>query len=359
MSSAHLNRIVASATVTATAVLSVLYAAYKVRLTLLIFILAILLSYLLFPLVELLERNTSGRMSRTTCVVIVYCVLGILVAAAVTIFDKQIASEAAEFARTGAEFADDSKTAAHSATRRLPGGGQFNYLIQQAAELVRENATPILEKVGKELVRYAQHVVFLVLIPILSFLFLKYSSHMKRTLFQHVEGPNEGFLRSLLHDLDSFLAHYVRTVMVLSLTTVLAYGLFLSLMRVQYCLVLAGAAGALEPIPFVGPLSAAILVIATALLSGNPHLPWIVLFLVGHRLFQDYVLNPMLMSSGLRLNPLLVIFAVLAGEQLAGVPGVLLSIPMLGTLKILFYNVRRHLDPDSLMVKDLPVSTAH
>lgn len=359
MRSLRLNQTVASATLTAVVVLSLLYAAYRLRLTLLIFVLSVLLSYLLFPLVEFLERNTSGRISRTGCVVVVYCLLGISLTAAGTIFGKQIVSQAAELARTGAEVANDPKAAPQFAIRQLPGAGRFSSLLQQLADIVQENAKPILKRVGEELVRYARHLVFLVLIPILSFLFLKYSSHIKPALFRQTQGSNQGFWRSLLHDLDAFLAHYVRTVLALSLATVLAYGVFLSLLRVHYSLVLAGAAGFLEPIPFIGPLAAAVLVLATASLSANPHLPWVVLFLVVHRLFQDYVLNPLLMSSGLQLNPILVIFAVLAGEQLAGVPGLLLSIPVLGTLKIFLYSVQRHLERGSLSVKGEPVSTAH
>src|SRR3954451_3356444 len=161
MSPLSFNQTIASATLTAVAVLGILYAAYRVRLTLLIFVLAVLLSYLLFPLVEVLERNTSGRISRTGCVVVVYCLLGILLTAAVTIFGKQIASEAAELARTGAEFANDPTAAPRFAIRQLPGAGRFNVLLLQLAAVVRENATPILKHVCKELVRYAQHLVFL------------------------------------------------------------------------------------------------------------------------------------------------------------------------------------------------------
>jgi predicted PurR-regulated permease PerM len=53
-------------------------------------------------------------------------------------------------------------------------------------------------------------------------------------------------------------------------------------------------------------------------------------------LIQDYVLQPYLMSSGVALHPLLVIFGVLAGEQVGGVPGMFLSIPVLATLRVIY-----------------------
>jgi predicted PurR-regulated permease PerM len=202
---------------------------------------------------------------------------------------------------------------------------------------------PVLKRIGGQLFRYAGHLVFIVLIPILSFLFTRYGSSMRAGLYEWLDGVNRGFWRNVICDLDKFIAHYVRAVLLMSLATFLAYGGFLSLVRVRYGLVLAGTAGLLELIPLVGPLTAAVLVLGMAVFSGFPHLLWLVLFLICYRLFQDYVLNPLLMSSAAQLNPVAVIFGVLAGEQLAGVPGVLLAIPVLGTVKIFAIRSREHL----------------
>jgi predicted PurR-regulated permease PerM len=58
-------------------------------------------------------------------------------------------------------------------------------------------------------------------------------------------------------------------------------------------------------------------------------------------MFADYVLNPYLMSSGIELHPLLVLLAVLAGETLAGVPGMFFSIPVIAILRVIYLNLRR------------------
>ena len=56
--------------------------------------------------------------------------------------------------------------------------------------------------------------------------------------------------------------------------------------------------------------------------------------------FQDYVLNPYLMSEGVEVSPLLVIVGLLAGEQLGGVTGIFLSVPVLAALKIILIRAR-------------------
>ena len=84
----------------------------------------------------------------------------------------------------------------------------------------------------------------------------------------------------------------------------------------------------------LGPLVAALIILAVAGLSGYAHLLWLVGFIALYRMVQDYVLNPYLMSDGVSLPPLLVLFGLLAGEELAGVAGIFLSVPLLAAAKI-------------------------
>jgi len=78
-----------------------------------------------------------------------------------------------------------------------------------------------------------------------------------------------------------------------------------------------------------------------AVFAGYPHILAILIFLGAYRVFQDYILNPHLMSSGVALHPILVIFGALAGEALAGVPGMFLSVPVLATLRVVLVRIRK------------------
>jgi predicted PurR-regulated permease PerM len=67
---------------------------------------------------------------------------------------------------------------------------------------------------------------------------------------------------------------------------------------------------------------------------------WLLIFIIAYRMFQDYVLNPMLMSEGVEVSPLLIIVGLLAGDELAGVTGIFLSVPVLAAIKVLFVRMR-------------------
>ena len=128
---------------------------------------------------------------------------------------------------------------------------------------------------------------------------------------------------------------------ILSAATFASYSLFFAAAGVPYAVLLATIAGVLEFIPVAGPLSAAAAALLVAGFSGYPHLLWMVVFLIAYRLFQDYVLQPYLMSSGVEVHPLLIIFGVLAGEQVGGVTGMFLSIPVIATLRVVFLRLRK------------------
>jgi predicted PurR-regulated permease PerM len=110
---------------------------------------------------------------------------------------------------------------------------------------------------------------------------------------------------------------------------------------VPYALLLAAIAGMLEFIPMIGPFTAAVTIVLVAGFSGYPHLLWVLIFLGVYRLFQDYVLSPRLMSSGMELHPLLVMFGVFAGGEIGGIPGTFLSVPVLALVRILYRRLER------------------
>jgi predicted PurR-regulated permease PerM len=155
------------------------------------------------------------------------------------------------------------------------------------------------------------------------------------------EGTRRDMINEIAADLHLLLAQYMRALVLLAAAVFLAYGVFFSLLGVPYGILLAAIAFPLEFIPMVGPLAGSAIILLVAGLSGFHHLLWILLFLAAFRLFQDYVLSPRLLSAGMELHPLLIIFGVLAGGYLAGIAGSFLSVPVLATLRIVYRQLEK------------------
>ena len=154
-------------------------------------------------------------------------------------------------------------------------------------------------------------------------------------------GPRRDSIRQIVEELNMLFAQYMRALVLLTVAAFVIYGIFFSLIRIPFGILLAAVASVLEFIPLIGPLTAAIVILAVAALSGFHHLLWIVAFLAGLRIFQDYVLSPHLLSKGMELHPLLIIFGVLAGASIAGIAGSFLSVPILATLRVVLRQLHK------------------
>jgi predicted PurR-regulated permease PerM len=198
------------------------------------------------------------------------------------------------------------------------------------------------------LVSHAEIVVFIVLVPVLSFYFLKDGQGILSSILNAVRPSKRKIFNDIANDLHLLLAQYMRAMVLLGLATSIAYAVFFWIIGLPYGLLLGAIAFFFEFVPMVGPLTAAAIILLVAGLSGFGHLFWIIVFLIAFRLFQDYVLAPLLMSKGIKLHPLLVIFGVLAGSQLAGIPGAFLSVPVLATLRIIYRQLWKQPPPVAL-----------
>lgn len=147
-------------------------------------------------------------------------------------------------------------------------------------------------------------------------------------------------LDDLLADVNLMLASYIRALTLLAVAAFTAYAIFFSILSLPYAVLLAALAGMLEFIPMVGPLTAGAIIVMVALLSGS-HTLTVLIFLLAYRMFQDYILSPHLMGQGVELHPLLVLFGVFAGAEIAGIPGTFLSVPVLALVRVVYLRIRK------------------
>jgi len=111
----------------------------------------------------------------------------------------------------------------------------------------------------------------------------------------------------------------------------------------KYALLLGILAGIFEFVPLLGPVTIGIVATLTAVGSDRPiHAVYVASFLIVLRLLQDYVLYPRIVRGGIHMHPLAIILSVLAGEQVAGIPGVFLSIPIVAVLTVFYRHIIEH-----------------
>jgi predicted PurR-regulated permease PerM len=117
--------------------------------------------------------------------------------------------------------------------------------------------------------------------------------------------------------------------------TLIAVGL--TLLGVPYAVAIGMIAGVLNVVPYLGPVAAAGFAALSGLFTGSPWLAlWAVVIVLAVQQFDNLWLNPRIMSSNVDLHPVLVVFSLLTGATLFGVPGMLLAVPVAAICKGLF-----------------------
>ena len=314
-------------------VLAVVYAS---RHTLMIFTLALFFSHLIAPIVAFFERTVPAKVPRVAILVLVYVVLLVAIVLLMISIGSRIGEQAVSL---GARLSQVVNQADPLSGLPLPEW-LLQFLKDRVGDL-EQHVLPILSTAGMQIVNGVGNVLSTILIPILSFFFLKDGAAIRKGIVDSFSHANQTVVNEIIVDLHLLLAQYIRALVLLSISTFIFYTGFLSIAGAPYAILLAGIAALFEFIPVVGPLTSSVAIVLVAAFTGYPHLWWLVIFLASYRIFQDYVLNPYLMSSGVEVHPLLVLFGVLAGEQIAGVPGMFFSVPVIAAVRVIFVRLRR------------------
>ncbi|MDO8320465.1 AI-2E family transporter [Rhodoferax sp.] len=178
----------------------------------------------------------------------------------------------------------------------------------------------------------------LLLAPFLAFFMLRDGWRFRKFLIRAV--PNAYFERCLylLNQVDRTARLYFVGLIKLTVldTACLAAGLML--LGVSEAVLLGLLAAVLAWIPFVGSIVGCfllVLIVATDF-PGNPDMVYatVVLFLAV-RLLDDFVFMPLTIGKSLNMHPLLTVLMIFVGGAVAGVPGLMLVLPVLGVIMVL------------------------
>ena len=147
--------------------------------------------------------------------------------------------------------------------------------------------------------------------------------------------------KPLLERMEQALASYVKGQLLLSFIIGASSGLGLWILGLagalphggRYALLFGAWAGVTELIPYVGPWLGALPPVLYALVTHPISALWVAILYLAIQQLEGHLVVPNVMGRSLRLHPLLVIFGLLAGGEIYGFPGILVSLPLLSAAR--------------------------
>jgi len=318
-----------------------LWVLYRLQSLVFLLALAAAFAYVVAPLVRLMERpvRLAGRrrqLPRGLAIAVVYLVLGTCAIVGGALLLPIASEQAHDMIARAPSYAQSIAAWEHGWSReyeRLRIPVTLRHSIDESMTAMGQAA---FESTRATLVALVVAVLpWMILTPVLSFFLLKDATALRRLVLMAL--PHRVRLRGhqLFEEANATLAAYIRAQLIACLLVGTVCGAGFAALGVPYAVLLGVLAGALEFIPLVGPL----LVALAAAIVGALHAPilavWALTFLGLVRIVQDYVIFPRLMRRGVRLHPLAVIVAVLAGAALAGVVGMFLAVPVAAMASVL------------------------
>jgi len=323
---------------------------FEIRTLLLLLIVSIFFCYLVAPIVHFLEQpiylaSHEIRMPRPVAIAFVYLLIAVVLFAGAQLIWPPLSQQVADLAKDLPGYAKSAETGvnkifndANSWMRHVKLPPQWrDAVFTRASELANTLAGWLTESLAGAL-GYLQYLTWPILVPILSFFLLKDAMYFEQNLITLL--PNERLQKRahwLLMDVSRTLAAYIRAQITACLVVGTVMMIGLTVIGAPYPVVLGAIAGLLEFIPLVGPLISAVAIFGLTLTVSFKTALIVALFLAVLRMVQDYFIYPKIVGRGIKMHPMVVIMAILAGAEIGGLIGIFLSIPVVG-LVIVFYT---------------------
>lgn len=291
-----------------------------------------ILATIFLPFCKWLESKKVPRLlSPLLCLLI----LLILIAGIVLLISWQIS-----------ELANDAAIIRERATKLFDN---FQQYIYDTANISKEEQTKIIKDEQSSVTKFIPSIlgslayIFtnFIFILIYIYLILYYRIHIRDFILKLAIPDQKNEVRQVVYKAAKVSQQYLIGLAKMIVCLWIMYGIGFTIAGVENPIFFAILCGLLEIVPFIGNITGtALTVLVSAAKGGDSSILAGILLTYGIVQFiQGWVLESIIVGPQVRINPLFTILALVLGELIWGIPGVILAIPLIAMLKIVYDHV--------------------
>lgn len=311
-----------------------LYFLYLIRGIFLSLALAVLLVYLLSPIVVAVEKKGTPRV---WAIAVVYLALTILVISLILFGMPYVLVQMDNLINALPGYTREAQRLVESlqagyVRAGIPEG--LRNVIDQRIITIEEYLIWLANGVVEGVLGLAGYLFNVLLAPVLAFYLLRDVEMVKEKLIRLVPLPIRDDALHLGREIDRVLNNFVRGYLLVGVIVGALTATALTLLGLEFAVMLGVFAGLMEFIPYFGPFIGAVpAVVLAAMQSKWLALKVVIAFVIIQQL-ESIVISPKILGTRVGLHPVLVILALLAGGQLYGLVGILLAVPVAAVLRV-------------------------
>jgi predicted PurR-regulated permease PerM len=323
---------------------------------LLIFVIAAVIALILNPVVAFVQRP---RVPRGLAVLIVYVAFFLTLVGIGFLLANPISNQVRTFTDNLPHIVKEANNTIANVQNELDRRGvhleivkQGKTALQSIQDKVAKSASKFVSFGGSLLTEAASAIFDLVLVFVLSVYMLVYGERIGKLVRRGMPDgdgtPADDYPILVQHAVSRYVGGQLAFSVLMGASAGLSLYVF-GLIGIfpdgrKYALAFGLFYGVMELVPYVGPILGAVPPVLVALITDPIVGLWVALLFVGLQQLEGHIVAPQVFGHTLRINPLLVIFALLLGLQLHGIVGALIALPILAILRETVVYLSRHIE---------------
>jgi predicted PurR-regulated permease PerM len=304
--------------------------------------LSIILAEAIRPLVTRLQRR---RIPQPLAVILIYLGIIAILCGLFWVVLNPVISEENSLATQFPNYLAHIQQWFTEQERALRNSPATRSLVQQASEALASSAKQLLPSLISIpislLTGLFGFLIDSVIVLTMTLFWLSGSARFKRFVVELFPLDKRQQVSAVTSQMSRSLGGWVLGTLtaMLLIGSLTALGLFI--IGVPYALLLGILAGFTELIPYLGPwISGAVAVVVTLVTTGDPVLVvWVIVVFLIIQEVEGNVIEPLVMHKAVKLDPWLVLVAILIGGELLGIVGVILAVPVAAVLQVVALEV--------------------
>ncbi|WP_244244714.1 AI-2E family transporter [Marinilactibacillus kalidii] len=302
-------------------------------------VIALLLYYLLNPIVDFMESKKIKRLWGVSLLyVLILLVIGIIIGTLIPILQGQFESLVENFP----SFVETISSTISTWAANLPFGQDFDAIIEQGETFVGDIPNNIseyfsngLSGVSSVVSSLTNIVVTLITFPLILFFLLKDEKKMSKAVLSAVPPKWREDLLRVSSEINSQVGAYIKGQLIIATSIGVMMFIGFSIIGLDYAIVLALAAGFLSIIPYVGPTLSFIPAFIVAVIDSWQMVFLLILVWMVVQFVDGNLVEPNVMGKQLNVHPLTIIIVLLVVGDLLGIFGLIFGVPMYAIVKVI------------------------
>lgn len=300
---------------------------------------AVVISYVLYPLVKKLEGK---KIPRKYSILLIYFLLFILSVLSVIFVVPELINSTKQLANTLPDIINDYQKIFNGILSEIQSSGWSAEIkellfkeIENGVNMASSFVSDTLENTLEGLVNTVTMIFDIILAMVITFYFIKDAHLFSRSVVSMLPKKWRNGIALTGREINSVLSNFVQGQLLLALIVGIMETIGLSLIGVKYALVLGLIGGVANIIPYFGPIIGAIPAIAVALIESPVKALWTLGLFVAVQQIENTFISPKIIEGKLGLHPVTTIIVVLIGGKFFGIPGMLFAVPVTAVLKVI------------------------